>query len=347
MKLLVRRLESNLAHFRHSEVLVHHHYKIQRSCLPRLRVKHPAPAELSSQHSLILCRPYLLLAGFGDIARRITKQTKSSVRIIALSRKRPTSSTVLWKQNDFDQRLRPRPYPSNGYMGLIYLAPPPNHGLQDRRLHHVLWGLNPKRAVYISTTGVYGHHPHQWIDETCLATPVTDRARRRQEAEKVFRRWARSSRVKASILRVPGIYAHDRLPLERLKNQTPALMSEEDVYTNHIHADDLARLIWHTLFKGKAQRLYNACDDTHLKMGDYFDCIANAFGLSLPPRLNRITLSHSLSPLQYSFMQESRQIKSLRIKKELGFYFSYPCLENWIQEAASRYLSNPDIVHEK
>ena len=43
---------------------------------------------------------------------------------------------------------------------------------------------------------------------------------------------------------------------------------EDDVYTNHIHADDLARALVAALWRGRPQRVYNAVDDTELKMGD-------------------------------------------------------------------------------
>jgi nucleoside-diphosphate-sugar epimerase len=62
--------------------------------------------------------------------------------------------------------------------------------------------------------------------------------------------------------RVPGIYAADRLPLERLKKGTPVLRAEEDVYTSHVHADDLAAICVRALERDAPAGLYNAADDT-------------------------------------------------------------------------------------
>ena len=134
------------------------------------------------------------------------------------------------------------------------------------------------------------------------------------------------------ILRAPGIYAHDRLPIDRLKAGLPALREEDDVYTNHIHADDLAQLAWWVLFRGRAQRVYNACDNTSMKMGEYFDAVAKARGLPCSPRISRADLIHAVSPAQRSFMEESRRIRNDRVRNELGFVYDYPELSTWLKE---------------
>jgi len=126
------------------------------------------------------------------------------------------------------------------------------------------------------------------------------------------------------ILRVPGIYAANRLPLDRLRQGTPALQGDDDVFTNHIHADDLARIIQAALFKGGANRIYHAVDDSEMKMADYFDQVADAFGLQRPPRLPRSELKNVVSPMLLSFMSESRRLSNQRIKAELGVRLLYP-----------------------
>jgi nucleoside-diphosphate-sugar epimerase len=125
---------------------------------------------------------------------------------------------------------------------------------------------------------------------------------------------------------VPGIYARERLPLRRLEQGTPALLAQDDVYTNHIHADDLARIVALALFRGLPGRIYHAVDDTHMKMADYFDTVADAFEMARPPRLPRAELAASVSPMLLSFMSESRRMSNARIKGELGVRLRYPQL---------------------
>jgi nucleoside-diphosphate-sugar epimerase len=208
---------------------------------------------------------------------------------------------------------------------VVHLAPPQSEGMLDRRTRH-LSAILPEgaRLVYVSTSGVYGDCGGALIDETRAVAPHNARAWRRVDAERVLRAWASRSGGHLAILRVPGIYARDRLPLRRLAQGTPALLAGDDVYTNHIHADDLARIVALALFRGLPGRIYHAVDDTHMKMADYFDTVADAFALPRPPRVARAQLAATVSPMLLSFMSESRRMANARIKQELGVRLRHP-----------------------
>lgn len=228
---------------------------------------------------------------------------------------------------------------------VLHLAPPPNQGQGDSRTRHLLAALSgarsgansgkslPQALTYISTTGVYGDRAGAATDETSPAHPDTARGQRRLAAETVLRAWGGRNGVRVSILRAPGIYAAERLPLERIGARTPALLDADDVFTNHIHADDLAGLCLAALSRGAANRCYNACDDSCMKMGDYFDRVADAFGLPRVPRLSRNDAARVLSPLQLSFMSESRRLANRRIKTELHYRLRYPHVDDGIAAA--------------
>ena len=179
------------------------------------------------------------------------------------------------------------------------------------------------RSVYVSTTGVYGDCAGERIDETRRTQPANARAKRRVAAEARLRAF-RSQRF--TILRAPGIYAAERLPVERLRAGTPALTADDDVFSNHIHGDDLARAVWLAVFRGGANRVLNVVDDGEQKMGDYFDQVAKSVGLPSPPRLPRALLMREVSPMLYSFMSESRRFDNTRLKRELRLRFKYPTL---------------------
>jgi nucleoside-diphosphate-sugar epimerase len=128
-------------------------------------------------------------------------------------------------------------------------------------------------------------------------------------------------------VRIPGIYAPDRdggTPRERLVRGTPVLQAQDDVYTNHIHADDLARAVVAALWRGRPQRVVNASDDTELKMGDWFDLAADVYGLPRPPRVARSTAQDALPLVLLSFMSESRRLDNTRLKQELRVRLRYP-----------------------
>jgi len=217
---------------------------------------------------------------------------------------------------------------------VLHFAPPAAGGTTDTRTRNLLAALSqgalPKRLVYISTSGVYGDCGGAAVSETHPIHPQTARGQLRADAERQIRGWAKRNRVNASILRVPGIYAADRLPLERLRSGTPAILAEEDSYTNHIHADDLARITAAALHLGKPNRVYHACDDGELKMGDYFDAVADACKLPRPSRLPRTEVERSVSPALWSFMNESRQLLNRRIKVELRVMLRYPTVASML-----------------
>lgn len=182
--------------------------------------------------------------------------------------------------------------------------------------------------VYLSTTGVYGQHFDAIVDETASCRTQQARSQRRLDAERVLRP------LGAHVLRVPGIYdSHDRLPLARLQARQPALRAEDDVYTNHIHADDLAHIAWVALFRGRPGRVTNTVDATDLKMADYFDAVADATGLPRPPRVSREemnTLAQQgvIHPMMMSFLADSRRVRSARLGTELGIRLRYPTVHD-------------------
>ena len=217
---------------------------------------------------------------------------------------------------------------------VIHLAPPPTdrQGASDRDprslalVRALRLRMAPQALVYGSTTGVYGDCGGQRVDETRAVNPHTPRAQRRVDAENLMRFLGRSG-VRVSILRIPGIYAPDReggTPRERLLRGTPVLVAKEDVYTNHIHANDLARACTAALWRGQPQRVVNVTDDTDLKMGDYFDLAASLFGLPKPPRISRGDANTALPLMLLSFMSESRRIDNTRMKRELNIQLHYP-----------------------
>lgn len=277
----------------------------------------------------------LLLIGCGDVARRATPWLTKRFRVIALLR--DPDNAQEWRDlgcspliADLDQ-----PRTLQRLQGLaqavLHLAPPPLKGLTDTRTRNLLNALGtgkgaslPARLVYVSTTGVYGDGASAEINETAPCAPKTDRAHRRVSAETQLRDWGRQTGCRVTLLRAPGIYAAERLPEERLRQGLPALVDSEDVFTNHIHADDLARACCLALFRGKPGRAINVSDDSALKMGDYFDAVADACHLPRPPRLSRQALEQQVSPVQLSFMSESRRIQNHRLKHELRLKLAYP-----------------------
>lgn len=185
--------------------------------------------------------------------------------------------------------------------------------------------------VYASTTGVYGDRGGARVQEFHTVRPQTARARRRVAAEGLVRAFGSEAGWRASIVRIPGIYAEDRLPIARLHKRTPALAPQDDVYTSHIHADDLARTMIAALWRGRPQRVVHASDDTELRMADYFDLVADQRGLPRPPRITRQHAREVIDPTLLSFMSESRRLDNRRLKRELRVRLRFPTVRSFFE----------------
>ena len=297
-------------------------------------------------------RQRLLIVGCGDVGARVARNLHTGpgagrVRVLALTSSpdkaaglRALGITPLRGNLDDAATLRRL---SGLATRVLHLAPPPAHGGGDGA-----WWLDPRTAaltrvlrlrtppavlVYGSTSGVYGDCAGAWVTETRSVAPATPRAQRRVDAERLVRHLGRAG-VRTSILRIPGIYAPDRVggtPEARLRRGTPVLDAPDDVYTNHIHADDLARVCAVALWRSAAQRVYHASDDSALKMGDYFDLAADLYGLPRPPRVPRSTAQDQLPLALLSFMGESRRLDNTRLHRELRVRLHYPTVREGLR----------------
>lgn len=289
----------------------------------------------------------ILIVGCGDVALRVADLLRHRARLAGLTRnpddvRKLRMHGVVPLMGDLDDRrtlarLRLAPF------AVLHFAPPPSEGRDDPRTRRLLAALAsariiPRHLVYVSTSGVYGDCAGARVAETRPVRAQSPRARRRVAAEEQLRAWALRRGVTLSILRVPGIYAATRLPLERLRQGTPALAADADVYTNHIHADDLARAVIAALYHGRPNRAYNVSDDSDMKMGAWFDTVADAFHLPRPPRVSWEDAERQIAPMLLSFMSESRRLSNARMKRELRVRLRHATPHAVLAKAAPREL---------
>ncbi len=300
-------------------------------------------------------RPRLLIVGCGDVGTRLlghlAHRLHERLGVVAVTRRleqrdrlRALGARTL--AIDLDDRRAVRRLAALAAW-TIHLAPPPAVGDDDPRIARLVAACSPEmrrrqrraqppaRWVYLSTTGVYGDAGGARFDETRRVAPATARARRRVAAERRIRALVRSGVAHAAILRAPGLYAHDRLPLERLRRRTPVLVEADDVFTNHVHADDLAHALWLALFRARPARVYHAVDDRPMKVGEYLDRVADACGLARAPRLTRDAITAQVSAATMSFLSESRRLVNRRLARELRCRLRWPTVESALAALAS------------
>jgi nucleoside-diphosphate-sugar epimerase len=216
---------------------------------------------------------------------------------------------------------------------IFYFAPPPKAGDTDTRLSHFLKELNeaPAKVVLISTTGVYGDCKGDWIDESKPVNPQTGRAIRRVAAEAILTEWASLNQKPFIILRVPGIYSRDRLPLARLKKKLPIVQATEAAFTNRIHADDLANICIEAMNSPFTKEVFNTTDGSPGTMVDYFNQIADFAGLERPQQISLNEAQQSLSAGMLSYADESRRIGNAKLLNILDIKLQYPTLESTLK----------------
>ncbi len=283
---------------------------------------------------------------------RVAKKLGSRARLIALSSSagrvpefRDAGITAL--VGDLDRAASIRRI-SGIATRIVHMAPPPRDGDEDPRTLALIRALrlrSPARSlVYGSTSGVYGDCKGEFVTESRAVDPTTPRAKRRVAAETAVRFLGRSlSGTRVDILRIPGIYALDRVggtPRDRLQKGTAVLAAEDDVFTNHIHADDLATACLAALWRGKPQRVYNVVDQSDMKMGDYFDAAADIFGMRRPTRMSRVDASQELPAMLMSFMSESRRLDNTRLHRELQVKLKYPTIREGLSDRVAAAKSD-------
>lgn len=283
----------------------------------------------------------LLIVGCGDIAHRLIPFLTPRYQVFALVRRvercdKLRSLGVTPILGDLDCRSSLQRLAGLAEV-VLHFAPPGAQGVQDLRTRHLLNALSrrgsiPKSLVYISTSGVYGDCNGAWVSETRPCRATSTRGQRRVDAEQQLRCWGRRTGARVKILRVPGIYAAERLPTQRLQQGLPCIVAAEDSYTNHIHADDLVHSVLAALRYGQSGRVYHVSDDAPQKMGDYFDAVADAFGYARPQRVTRAAAQQCLPSSMLSFMNESRRLHNQRLKRELKFKLRYPSVQDFLAE---------------
>lgn len=289
------------------------------------------------------------IVGCGYIGRRVARLERAAGgSAAALVRSENTAARlrrlgILTVTGDLDVPASLRDLPKA--TTLYYFAPPPATGTTDPRVRTLLAALDPaalpERAVYISTSGIYGDCRGEWVDEERPPHPQTDRARRRLDAEQVFLAWGERHGVACRILRVPGIYGPGRLPLERIRQGVPVVDERESPYSNRIHADDLAAACRAAACTGRGGRIYNASDGHPTTMTDYFYRIADLYGLPRPPAISLAEARQRLSPSLLSFLEESRRLDNRRMLTELRVRLRYPDLASGLAACRKRGIKFP------
>ncbi len=272
------------------------------------------------------------IVGCGDIGRRLAQVYRAEGGVISGWVRSESSCQKLMRAGfearvcDLDHDLVSPPILADE--SLFYFAPPPAKGTADTRVGRLIRVIaetgQPRKVVYLSTTGVYGDCQGAWVDETREPAPGVDRARRRLDAERQWQAWSAETGRPLVILRVAGIYGPGKLPVERLRKGLPMVAEADAPITNHIHSFDLVRVARAAMERGPAGAVYNVCDGQPESMTRYFNRVADFLKIPRPPVISLDQARRELSPGMLSYLGESRRLSNRRMLEELGVNLAYP-----------------------
>ncbi|WP_417723428.1 SDR family oxidoreductase [Salipiger sp.] len=183
----------------------------------------------------------------------------------------------------------------------------------EERARELYW------AGYLSTTGVYGDHHGDWVDETTPLAPTTARGEARVAAEA---EWGAIPGLPLHVFRLAGIYGPGRGPFAKVRNGTARRIIKPGQVFSRIHVDDIAQVLHASIRRPNPGAVYNVCDDDPAPPQDVLAYAAQLLGLDAPPEV--AFDEADLSPMARSFYAENKRVSNARMKDELGVFLKYP-----------------------
>ena len=188
------------------------------------------------------------------------------------------------------------------------------HGAEIAAARHLQW------VGYLSTTGVYGHHGGDWVDESAPPNPATARGAARVVAEAGWS--ALRKGLPLHVFRLAGIYGPGRGPFEKVRNGTARRIIKPGQVFSRIHVDDIAQVLAASIARPNPGAIYNVCDSDPAPPEDVLACAAALLGLPMPPA--QAFDDAEMTPMARSFYAESKRVSNRRILRELGVTLRYP-----------------------
>lgn len=264
----------------------------------------------------------LLSFGHGYSAQALTRLLPDDWTVIGTTRSADKATRLL--ADGVDPRVWPgadlRPALDRATHLLISAAPNEDGDPVLQHLHdEILSRAETFEWVgYLSTTGVYGDHNGDWVDEDAPLTPATKRGQLRVKAETEWRAMG----LPLHIFRLAGIYGPGRGPFAKVRNGTARRIIKEGQVFSRTHVEDIAQVLWASINHPNPGSAYNVCDDDPAPPEDVIAYAAELLNLPIPPAEDFDTAE--MTPMARSFYAESKKVKNDRIKDELGVILKYP-----------------------
>jgi len=204
---------------------------------------------------------------------------------------------------------------------LISIPPVNNEDVVVKTFSQFIKNLNPKWITYLSATSVYGDHGGEWVDECGRTNPISPNGKARLKAENSWISFHKSNKLPVQIFRLSGIYSNEKNILVRLKSGDVKLVNKKNHYFSRIHVEDIANILFLSMFKFKSAEIYNLADDKPTPSEEIILYGAEILGIQ---NLKKIEVNEIESEMLKSFYKESKKVNNKKIKNYFDYNLKFP-----------------------
>lgn len=279
-----------------------------------------------------------VLMGYGYCASFLAKELLAfNLKCLAISR-HPLKTTIpglLHACCDLNDEI-----PNLEHPYVLYYFIPPSSADKDPLLAHVLNHLKPKpiKIIYLGSSGVYGEHHGQWVNESSECLIKSPRQLARLHAESLVHDFCRQHKIPGTCLRIAGIYGPNRIPMDAAHQQTPVITKTQAPFINHIYVQDLAKILLqlgsHISFNGTL----NIADGNPMVMGQMQQMLAQMLDLPLAPEIDFHEIWQQASVMKKEFMSQNKKLSIQRLQQLLrGSHIKLTSVENTLKELLEKF----------
>ena len=209
----------------------------------------------------------------------------------------------------------------------ILISTSQRQGEDDPVLHHFSALLEQhaphiKWIGYFSTTGIYGDHKGNWVDEQTPIVPAGWRVAGRYASENKWLDFGQRHVIAVCIFRLAGIYGAGRNALHQIREGKVHSVYKKDQVFSRIHVEDIANVVLASIHNPQCTGIFNVCDNEAAPSHEVLEYAARL--LEVPAPVRRDYDKAELSEMAKDFYSNNRRVRNDKIKQMLKVEFIYP-----------------------
>ena len=227
-------------------------------------------------------------------------------------------------------------YVLNSTTHLLITAPPDKYGCPIFNSYSGdITDTNIRSILYTSTTGVYGNHNGEWVNEESTLKATNSKDKNRIKAEKQWKNFSIKNNIKYNILRLSSIYGPNRL--NNFKNDKNIIAVKKNFFFSRIHVYDAARIITNIIFGGFNNEIWNLTDNKPSTREDYLMEIIRLRNIRKYEIIDYNEYKKKLSKTAKKFWENNKKVSNNKITVKLKYRFLFPDFKSGLKNL-KKYL---------